>query len=330
MSHFPPPPQIPPKVGLFRRVPPAIFPAMLGLLGLVSVWRRAVDVFGFPEPLVDMAAGMVTLLFSYCLVAYGAKFVFRPGVLFEDLRTLPGRTGLAALFIGLMVEAAVLAPMAPALAKGCLLIGFLGLLAIAVHVLPQRLRGTDTAGPITPAMHLVFVGFILIPGAAIPLGVAMDAMPWLIWYCALAAIPITVLTIGPLLTGGGQPPLRPLQVIHLAPAGFVASGALLTEQWLMGAAALVWGSLLAAIFLIRIRWLTEGEFSGFWSAFTFPVTAFVGALLIASVAFEIDALRYLGGIILVAATIYIPTIAYRVLKLWAKGMLAAKTNAAIA
>ena len=330
MSHFPPPPQVPPKVGLFRRVPPAIFPAMLGLLGLVAVWRRAVETFGFPAPVVDMAAGMVTLLFAYCLVAYGAKFAQRPAVVAEDLRTLPGRTGLAALFIGLMVEAQVLAPMAQGLAKACLLIGVLGLAAIALQVLPQRVRGTDTAGPITPAMHLVFVGFILVPGAAVPLGVAGGLLPWLIWYCAVAAILITALSIRPLLTGGGQPPLRPLQVIHLAPAGFVASGALLVGQPVLGAAALVWAALLAAVFLIRLRWLTEGEFSGFWSAFTFPVTAFAGALLIAARVYDMGPLRYLGGLILVAATLYIPVIAYRVLKLWAKGVLAAKTNAAIA
>lgn len=330
MSHFPPPPQIPPKVGLFRRVPPAIFPAILGLLGLVAVWRRATEVFGVPQPFVDLAAGMVTLLFLFCLAAYLVKFTYRPSVLAEDLKTLPGRTGLAALFIGLMVEAAVLAPMSPGIATSMLGLGVLGLFAIALQVLPQRLRGTDTAGPITPAMHLVFVGFILIPGAAIPLRVAEGALPWVIWYCALAAVPITLLSIRPLITGEGQPPLRPLQVIHLAPAGFVATGAFMTGQPVLGGVALAWAFVLSALYLIRLRWLTEGEFSGFWSAFTFPVTAFAGALLAASQVLDLEALRYLGGIILVVATLYIPTIAYRVLKLWAKGVLAAKTNAAIA
>lgn len=330
MSHFPPPPQIAPKVGLFRRVPPAIFPAILGLLGLVAVWRRATEVFGVPQPFVDLAAGMVTLLFLFCLAAYAVKFMYRPGVLAEDLKTLPGRTGLAALFIGLMVEAAVLAPMSPGIATSMLGLGVLGLFAIALQVLPQRLKGTDTAGPITPAMHLVFVGFILIPGAAIPLRVAEGALPWVIWYCALAAVPITLLSIRPLLTGEGQPPLRPLQVIHLAPAGFVATGAFMTGQPVFGTVALTWAFVLAALYLIRLRWLTEGEFSGFWSAFTFPVTAFAGALLAASQVLDLEALRYLGGIILVVATLYIPVIAYRVLKLWAKGVLAAKTNAAIA
>ena len=330
MTHFPPPPQLPARVGLFRRVPPAIFPAILGLLGLVATWRRAVEVFGIPAGIVEIAAGMVSLLFLYCLVAYGTKVILRPGVVLEDLKTLPGRTGLAALFIGLMVEAALLAPIGPGLAKAVLAVGIVGLLAIVFQVLPQRLRGTDTAGPITPAMHLVFVGFILVPGAAIPLGVGLRVMPWLIWYCLAAAVLITVLSIRPLLTGEGAPPLRPLQVIHLAPAGFVAGSALLTGQTLLAGVALCWAALLAAVFLVRLRWLTAGGFSGFWSAFTFPVTAFVGALLLGSEAFGMESLRIGGGLILVAATLYIPAIAYKVLKLWAKGMLAAKTNAAIA
>ena len=60
------------------------------------------------------------------------------------------------------------------------------------------------------------------------------------------------------------------------------------------------------------------------------IALFAGALLIGSQYFDMEVLRYLGAIVLVAATLYIPAIAYRVLKLWAKGMLAAKTNAAIA
>lgn len=330
MSHFPPPPQLPPKVKLFHRVPPAIFPAVLGLLGLVSVWRLAVEVLGVPSAPVDMAIGMVTLLFLYCLGAYGAKFAFRPGVVLEDLKTLPGRTGLAALCIGLMVQAALLSGWSPSAARGALVAGVLGLLVIALHVLPHRLRGTDSAGPLTPAMHLVFVGFILVPGAALPLGVAAGAMPLLIWYCLAAALVISGLTIRPLLTGEGAPPLRPLQVIHLAPAGYVASGALMTGQTVLGAVALGWATVLAVLFLVRIRWLTESEFSGFWSAFTFPVTALAGACLLCSEAFGLDSFRVAGGVILVATTLYIPVIAYKILKLWSNGTLGAKTNAAIA
>lgn len=330
MTHFPPPPALPPRVARFRRVPPAIFPAVLGLLGLLLAWRHAVRVFGLPPALVDMATGMVTLLFLGCAAAYAMKVALRPGVAAEDARTLPGRTGLAALAVCAMAQAALLAGWSAPFATLILALGAAGLLVLALLVLPKRLRGTDTAGPLTPAMHLVFVGFVLIPVAAVPLDIARPVLGWVLVYCTLAAAIITALTVRPLISGSGAPPLRPLQTIHLAPPAFLASGAVLTGYPAAAPFALGWAILLAAILLWRVRWLTEGDFSGFWSALTFPVTGFAGALMVVSEALGSEALRALGGVILVAATLYIPVIAFRVLKLWANGMLAAKTNAAIA
>ena len=46
--------------------------------------------------------------------------------------------------------------------------------------------------------------------------------------------------------------------------------------------------------------------------------------------YRVSSARMAGGIVLVAATLYVPVIVYRVLKLWAGGGLAAKTNASTA
>ena len=327
MTHFPPPPQQP---GLFQRVPPAIFPPVLGLLGLVTAWFRAVGVFDLPAAPVQMASGAVSILFAFCTAAYAAKVVRNPRVLPQDLGNLPGRTGLAAWCVAVMVEAVLMLGLSIALAKVLLIVGTLCLFCIAAYVLPLRLRGVDTAGPITPAMHLVFVGFILIPLAAVPMKMATAAMPWLIWYCIVASIFIMAKSLRSLVLKVGEPPLRPLQAIHLAPASFVATGALLTGQPVLSVLALLWASALAALLLWRVRWLTEGPFSGFWSAFTFPVTAYAGALLTGYHVFEVGILKYAGGLVLIAATLFIPVIAYRILKLWASGSLAVKTNAAMA
>lgn len=307
-----------------------MFPAILGLLGLMLAWRRGVDAFGFPAPVVDIAVGMVTLLFFYAIGAYLAKVMFRAGVVGEDLKTLPGRTGLSALMIGLMAEAALLAPHAPALASILVAAGLAGLLGIALHVLPQRLRGTDTAGPMTPAMHLVFVGFVVAPGAMLPLGLFAGAVPYLLWYCLAAALLIAAMTIAPLAGRDAPPPLRPLQVIQIAPPAFLATGAFATDQTALGTAALVWATAVFVVLAVRVRWLTAGEFSGFWAAFTFPLTAYASALMVGAGALGSPELRVFGGIVLVAATLIIPPIAYRIIKLWATGMLGAKTNAAIA
>ena len=43
--------------GLWRRVPPAIFPPLLGILGLALAWRLAAQRFGLPDALPGMLAG---------------------------------------------------------------------------------------------------------------------------------------------------------------------------------------------------------------------------------------------------------------------------------
>ena len=307
-----------------------MFPAVLGLLGLVLVWMQGARMFPVPRGLVDLAAGMVTLLFLFCVGAYLAKAAMRPSAVIDDLKTLPGRTGLAAAGVGFIVEARLLIELTPWLAGLCLAVGLAVVLAVALFVGPRRLRGTDTGGPPTPAMHLIFVGFIPAPAAALPLGVSPALVTGLILYCTLAALFITALTIRPLITRDLAPPLRPLQAIHLAPPAFISTGFLLAGYPTASLVALIWASAIAALLILRLRWITEGGFSGFWSALTFPVTAFAGALLIASEAFNADAVRTLGALVLIAVTLYVPVIAVRVLKLWAKGVLAVKTNASTA
>ena len=330
MSHFPPPPQLPPKVGPFRRVPPAVFPAVLGLLGLVMAWRHGVRVFELPSAPVDMVEGMVTLLFLFFVAAYGAKFVLRPGAALEDLNTLPGRTGLAAMALGFFVLATLSVARSGGASTAFLLVGAMLLLVIAGYVAFHRVNGTDQAGPPTPAMHLVFVGFVLIPAPALALGVPVTLVEILSIYCLVAALVIVGLTMKPLFTGAGTPPLRPLQGIQLAPAAFLTTACVLTGHGALATVAMVWACLVACLLLWRLRWMVEGGFSGFWSAFTFPVTAFAGALLLYGEMTGVLALRIVGGVVLVAATLYIPMIVFRVLKLWATGALAAKTNASIA
>jgi tellurite resistance protein len=330
MSHFPPPPQLPPRVRLFQRVPPAIFPPVLGLLGLGVAWRRGGDVFGMPTAVVDIYLGAISLLFLYCIIAYAAKLIQRPSVLAEDIATLPGRTGVAALAMGVMMQAAILVPHAPGLAAALLTLANLALAVLAAHVLSRRIRGTDTTGPVTPALQLVFAGFIVAPLAAVPLGLFPGAVTWLVRAILVIALLLTLLTIRPLLDGKGPVPLRPLQAINLAPAALTATGAFLTGQVWLGQAALVWSAVLFLLLILRARWMTKGGFSPFWSAFTFPLAAFAGALLAAHSVMDSSFLRIAGGLTLIAATLLIPPIAFKILKLWATGGLGAKTAAAIA
>jgi tellurite resistance protein len=331
MSRSIPPPRLKPEArpGLFRRTPPAIFPPILGLLGLGIAWRRGLGAFGIPEAPVEGYLGAVSLLFLFALVAYGAKVLFRPRVLTEDFRTLPGRAGLAALTMSLMMLAAVLVPYAPRFAAWLLAGGVVLHALVALSALRLYLGGPEEARQVTPVMHLTFVGLINAPLAAVPLGMRLVA-EGILWYALAAAVIVWVAGLRPLLSGNAPAPLRPLQAIHLAAASLLGTAAHLLGYAPLGNALALFSALLFVFLVVRARWLTVAGFSGFWSAFTFPIAAFAGVLFLSAGSLGNEPVRAAAGLVLIAATLIIPPIAFRVMQLWAKGILAQKTNAATA
>jgi tellurite resistance protein len=314
-----------PAPGLWRRTPPAIFPAVLGLFGLGHAWRRGAEAFGLPGGPAELILGAVTLLYLFCLVAWLAKPLRRPGVIVEELRVLPGRAGLAAMSLSMMMLAATLVPYSRGLATVVALVAFATHAGLAALVARLILTGPEEARSVTPVWHLTFVGFIFGPLAGIPLGFETAAR--LILFAMIpAALGIWSVSLWQLFNRVPPAPLRPLLAIHLAPASLFA-----TVAGLLGLTQLALGFLaLAAVILIALlatgRWITEAGFSPLWAAFTFPLAAFTSALFVLAPAAE--PLRLAGAVALATATLVIPVIAYKVLQAWAKGGLAARTNAA--
>ncbi|MFZ1470077.1 MAG: tellurium resistance protein, partial [Paracoccaceae bacterium] len=106
-----PPPEFPPrKVARFAKTPLAVFPVILGAIGLVLALRRGFAVLDLPQGPVDLAAGLVLALWIFAALAYVAKLARRPSVLWDDLKVLPGRAGLVAGTVGGLALAAVLVP----------------------------------------------------------------------------------------------------------------------------------------------------------------------------------------------------------------------------
>ena len=314
-----PPPLKMPAPGLWRRTPPAIFPPIFGLFGLGLGWRAAGSVTG------DILLGGVTLLFLFALVAYLAKPLRRPGVLIEEMRVLPGRAGLAAASLSLMLMAASLAPIAPRLAMVTGFVAFalhLGLVGLLVFVLR---RAPPEGRVVTPVFHLSFVGFIVGGVVANALGYPQVAT-FLLWSMLLPAGVIWGISARQLVQRTPPAPLRPLLAIHLAPAclfAIVAHGAGL-EAAAMGFSAVA--AVIFAALILSLRWLTQSGFSALWGAFTFPLAAFASALMLVSQPQSIPGLIGLG--VLFCATPIVVIIAFRIFKMWASGTLAAKTNAA--
>ena len=323
---LPPPLEIP-KPGFGRRTPPALFPPIMGLFGLGLGWRTAASAFGVTPGIGDLILGATSILFEFTLVAYLAKLWRRPFACLEDLRVLPGRAGLSAASLSLMLFAVVLAPYGNAAATGVALLAFVVHVALVAAILRTLLHGPEEGRVVTPVFHLSFVGFIIGAVAANALGYH-DIARWVLWAMLLPAGAIWGVSARQLLTRVPPAPLRPLLAIHLAQAclfTIVAHGAGLVV------AAYAFSALTAALFvalLVSGRWLTQAGFSPLWGAFTFPMAAFSTAMVILSQGS--GALGVIAGVMLVLATLIVPLITLRIFKLWPGGKLAAKTNAATA
>jgi tellurite resistance protein len=323
--HFPPPPPLsasPP--GMWRRVPPAIFPPIMGLLGLGLAWRVLGATLPAVAGLAEAFLGAVVLLFLFAAVAWTSKPLRRPGVLAEELRVLPGRAGVAAAVLCLLLAAAVLVPYAPGVALALAWVGIALLAGLGVLVLRAYLVGPEEARVVTPVFHLVFVGYIIAPVALVPLGQGgvSAAIFWLT--LAIAAL-IWAESLRQIASRIPPAPLRPLLAIHLAPVSLFASVAALLGWGGLALAFALAGMALLAVLLVFARWLLEAGFTPLWGALTFPVAALASAVLRAVP--EPTGL-WLGAALVLAATGLNVAVAVRVLRDWAKGGLAAKTNAA--
>lgn len=322
-----PPPEFPPrKPKVFARTPPAIFPAILGLMGLGLALRRAMAGLGQSDGvaggLVETVLGGLLVLWVFAVVALKAKILRRPGVLAEDMRVLPGRAGLAAATMSGMLAATILLPYAPGLALWLALASLLAHAMMAAVLVAVLLRLPPEAREVSPAFHLSFVGFIVgaVPLAQLGFAGLAGAIFWVtLGFAAL----IWAVSAGQLLRRVPPAPLRPLLATHLAPAALLSTVASLLGLPGLALAFAALGALILAALLASLRWITAAGFSPLWGAFTFPLAAFASALLT------------LGGpwlgaglaVTLVALAV-VPAIGWKVLSLWPGNRLAVKTNAA--
>lgn len=322
--YFPPPPPLAPKVGLFRQTPPAIFPSVLGVIGLGIVWRTAAPALGVPGAIGDVILGAAALLWLFAALAYLAKVARRPGVIGEDLRVLPGQTGLAGATMGLMALSVGLVPVAPALAGVAGLVGFGAHMLLAVAMARRFATTPPEARQVTPAWHMIFVGGILAALTAARLGHAGPAQA-LMWAETAVASAIWAVSLRDLVRHVPPAPLRPMLTIHAAPAGLLSVVSLETGH---EAQAVVFALLALAILCaiaLRVRWVATAGFSPLWGGFTFPVAISATAFL------SLGGLWLAPAIVALAtASVVTPFVASRVLRAWAGGQLGAKTGAAIA
>lgn len=316
-----PPPEFPPrKVAAFSRTPPAIFPPVLGLLGLGLALKRGLEALALPVGVADAALGALAMLWLSAALAYLAKVVRRPSVVAADMGSLSGRAGLAAGSMGGMLLSAILAPFVPVVAV------FLLWLSLAVHAMLAGLlvrllwRAAPEGRTPNPTLHLSFVGFVVGGVGAAALGLP-DIATALLYATIPVALVIWAIAAVDLFRRIPPAPLRPLLAIHLAPACLLATVAALTGHDGLAQAFAILASVLLGLLLAASRWMLQAGFTPMWGALTFPVSACASAYVLAG-------WTVAGIVVLAAGLVLIPWIAWRVLSLWPGNRLAAKTNAA--
>ena len=316
------------KTPLWRSTPPAIFPVALGFMGLGLAWRNAASVTSLPHEIGDLLLGLSTAFLIYFLALYFLKALKRPAVVWEDMKTAPGRAGVAALPMALMLLTAALLPFnvavpvvwwtGVALQALVILLGALSILSEA-----KELRG------FTPFQYLSFVGPVVAPLAGVPLGFIKSTFALLI-FSQIAWVVISAGCLLKLLRVRPPPPLRPALAIALAATSLMAIGygMLGVDTGFDLFYGIAWA--LALALLAAGPWMMQGGWSPVWGAFTFPVATFTNMQYLA-LGHGHGGLALAGlwaGLIL--GTPLILYIVYRALMAFVQGALAEKSAAAIA
>jgi tellurite resistance protein len=318
-----PPPEFPPRrAKLFARTPPAIFPPLLGLLALAGALKLALGRLGWGTGPADLMIGAAVALWLFATCAVLVKLARRPGVVVEDLRVLPGRSGLAAMTMGGMATAGLIAPFLPFAAQGLILLALLGH-AVLAGLLIRLLVSLPAPGrEVNPTWHLSFVGFIVAAPPMVAVGLSGPAEV-LFWVTLPVAVVIWGLSALQFLRQVPPAPLRPLLAIHAAPAALLATVAALVGKAEVAAGLLALGTAYAVLLVAAARWLVASGPSSLWGAFTFPLAALATAMLVKGGGWQTP------GLVLVALGLgVIPAILWWVWKRWPGGKLATVTNAA--
>ncbi|MEO1611288.1 MAG: tellurium resistance protein, partial [Pseudomonadota bacterium] len=84
------------QAAFWRRTPPALFPATLGMFGLALAWRAAEESLGAPALVGQVVFAATAAFFLFAFGCYAAKLIKRPAVVLEDLTPAPGRAAVSA------------------------------------------------------------------------------------------------------------------------------------------------------------------------------------------------------------------------------------------
>lgn len=280
------------------KVIPAVFPPLFGAVALGMLWQAKGAMY------VGWIAAAIWVFF---VLKYLGRLPITPGILKRDLDTLPGRTGLVAANLTLMLVSGLVGGES-LIAGQVLLVAALLIQVALIAAFLKRVRRDANVRAVQPVWQMIFTGFVVAIPATASLGsVAFAQM--LLGYSVASAALIWILTAMQFLKGRFPPPqLRPALFIHLSPAAMIGIGA--TWVGYPSVALLFFGIsvVMLAAMIVKIRWLLVTGFSPFWSSMTFPLVAF------ASLSFVVNS--WLGWGLMMIVTLIVTIILTQIFQMW--------------
>ena len=312
----------------WRRTPPALFPCLLGFIGLGLAWRRAAEVWPVSPWIGEGFLLVSCLLFMATGTSYHMKLSLRPSVIFEDLKVGPARGAVSAGSMCLMLYAAAMTPYLFELAQLFWWAAVLQHAGYMVCVTLALAKSDTQLSDVNPSIILPYVGYILaaVGGPALGYGTLSG-------FFLMATIPgcifIIVLSLVNLKRYGVNKSLRSSYFIILAPLSIYGIGAF--NIWPVESYTIFWIiALVCGICMVPfLRWFYAGGWTPAWGAFTFPLSAFAGVMLTGvqsgfGVVAEVGSVLSLG-----LATLVVPYVVWKTYRFWMIGKLAQATGAAV-
>ena len=282
-------------------------PAVMSLFGLALAWRTLVEQsgvvpsFGTLLSIASVLLGLVTL--GSIVVHQVGSGAARETWANPQLRVLP-----AALTVGLMLLSGLLAPHMHSLARALIWIAAVAHLAWLVALFQCWFQGEVSVESITPVWFIPWVGLIVVPVGAVPVGEI--GLAWFSFSIAIVLwIALLPLVLYRLIFARALPQeLEATQLILVAPPAIGAvSWSLLAQghQVIPGAVLLSFAVFLTVMLLPMVfRVFSRPCVPANW-AFGFPLAALVSALAIYGTWLDQPLLLVVSGAVLLVLTVII-------------------------
>jgi tellurite resistance protein len=310
------------------RTPPALFPCLLGFIGLGLAWRRAAEIWPVTPWIGEGILLVSCVLFMITGTFYHMKLSLRPSIVFEDLKFGPSRGTVSAGSMCLMLYATALTPYMYELAQIFWWAAVLQHAAYMVCVTLSLAKSDTKLSEVNPSLILPYVGYIVATIGGPGLGYAtlsgfflMVTIPGCIFIITLSLINLKKHNVNNTLRANYFIILAPLSIYGIG-AFNIWSTEVYTVLWYV---ALVCGLCL----LPFLGWFSAGGWSPAWGAFTFPLSAFAGVML-TGVQSHFGLVADIGSVVsLGIATLVVPYIVWKTYLHWLEGKLALSTGAVI-